>query len=99
MTYYPIFMDIVFLGLLAGSITSAGFIPQLIKGYQTKKLDDVSYYMPMVLTIGMTLWLLYGVYLADIAIIAANVFGICCNVLLLVMKRYYSLNLKHNSAA
>ena len=30
------------LGLTAGAVTSMGFIPQLIRGYRTKKLDDVS---------------------------------------------------------
>ena len=48
-------------GLFAGSITSMGFIPQLLKSYRTKKLDDISYFMPVVLAIGMALWLIYGV--------------------------------------
>ena len=51
------------LGLIAGAITSLGFIPQLIQGYRTKKLNDVSYYMLLTLAVGMTLWLLYGIVL------------------------------------
>ena len=82
-------MDIVWLGILAGVITSFGFIPQLVKGYRTKKLEDVSYYMPLVLAIGMTLWLIYGIYRFDLAIIGANVFGVSCNITLIIMKRYY----------
>ena len=42
-----------FFGLVAGAITSLGFIPQLVRGYRTKKLEDVSYYMPIVLAFGM----------------------------------------------
>jgi len=34
-------------GLMAGAVTSIGFIPQLIKGYKTKKLDDITYFMPL----------------------------------------------------
>ena len=83
-------MDIVWLGVLAGAITSFGFIPQLVKGYRTKKLDDVSYYMPLVLCFGMLLWLIYGVFRFDLAIIGANVFGMGCNVALILMKKYYS---------
>jgi uncharacterized protein with PQ loop repeat len=37
-------MDFVMtLGLVAGAVTSMGFIPQLIRGYRTKELDDVSW--------------------------------------------------------
>jgi MtN3 and saliva related transmembrane protein len=82
-------MDIVILGLLAGAITSVGFIPQLVKGYRTKKLDDVSYWMPLVLVFGMFLWLVYGILRSDIAIIVANIFAVGCNSLLIIMKRYY----------
>ncbi|PNX48853.1 MAG: hypothetical protein BV459_01455 [Thermoplasmata archaeon M11B2D] len=78
------------LGFSAGAVTSVGFIPQLIRGYRTKKLHDISYGMPMVLMSGMTLWLLYGILRNDIAIIVANSFGVFCNILLLLMKRRYS---------
>ena len=56
-------MDFVMtLGLVAGAVTSMGFIPQLIRGYRTKELDDVSYFMPSILAIGMSLWFLYGFF-------------------------------------
>ncbi len=77
------------LGFTAGAVTSVGFIPQLIRGYRTKKLHDVSYWMPVVLTSGMSLWLIYGVLRDDIAIIVANSFGVICNILLLLMKKLY----------
>ena len=77
-------------GLFAGAVTSVGFIPQLIRGYRTKKLEDVSYFMPIVLAIGMTMWFVYG-YLKDaIAIMAANTFGAACCVILIIMKKKYS---------
>lgn len=77
-------------GLLAGAITSMGFIPQLIKGYRTKKLEDISYYMPAVLAVGMTLWFIYGFLLAALAIMIANAFGIFCCLTLIIMKKKYS---------
>jgi len=83
-------MDWTILGLLAGGITSAGFIPQLVRGFRTKKLDDVSYYMPLVLIIGMSLWLFYGVMRRDLSIVVANVVGVGCNASLLFMKKLYS---------
>lgn len=77
-------------GLLAGIVTSMGFIPQLIRGYRTKKLDDVSYYMPVVLAAGMSMWLIYGFLKEAIAIILANAFGIICCLSLIFMKKKYS---------
>ena len=84
------FDALTFLGFFAGAVTSLGFIPQLIKGYRTKKLDDVSYYMPFVLAVGMTLWLIYGVMLEKLPIIAANAFGIGSCLILIFLKKMYS---------
>ena len=77
-------------GLIAGAVTSMGFIPQLVKGYRTKKLEDVSYYMPAVLAFGMTLWFIYGFLLNSIAIMVANAFGVSCCLTLISMKKMYS---------
>ena len=78
------------LGLIAGAVTSLGFIPQLIKGYKTKKLEDISYYMPGILAIGMSLWFVYGIVIAALAVIIANSFGIFCCLALIFMKKKYS---------
>lgn len=78
------------LGIVAGAITSIGFIPQLFRGYKTKRLDDISYWMPMVLAFGMSIWFTYGFLRDDLAIIVANTFGVICNLLLVLMKKWYS---------
>jgi len=77
-------------GLIAGAITSLGFIPQLIRGYRTKKLDDISYFMPFVLAIGMTLWFIYGFLKNANAVMIANTFGVICCLILIIMKKKYS---------
>jgi MtN3 and saliva related transmembrane protein len=78
------------LGLIAGAVTSLGFIPQLIKGYKTKKLEDISYYMPGVLALGMSIWVIYGLAIPALAVIVANAFGIFCCLTLIFMKKKYS---------
>ncbi|MCJ7570530.1 MAG: SemiSWEET family transporter [Candidatus Thermoplasmatota archaeon] len=83
--------DIVeIIGLIAGIITSMGFLPQLFKGFKTKKLDDVSYFMPTVLSLGMSIWFVYGFLTNSIAIMTANTFGTICCIGLIVMKKIYS---------
>ncbi|KYK27853.1 hypothetical protein AYK20_01855 [Thermoplasmatales archaeon SG8-52-1] len=84
------FTSIELLGLIAGAITSMGFIPQLVRGYKTKKLEDVSYLMPIILAFGMALWLAYGIYKEALAIICANTFAIICCLILITMKKIYS---------
>jgi MtN3 and saliva related transmembrane protein len=77
-------------GLVAGAITSISFIPQLVRGYRTKKLEDVSYYMFFILAVGMVLWFTYGVLKEAVAVVVANAFGIFCCLVIIVMKKRYS---------
>ncbi|MCG7843961.1 MAG: SemiSWEET transporter [Methanomassiliicoccales archaeon] len=74
------------LGLAAGFITTSGFIPQIIKGYRTGSMEDVSLIMPLILMAGMTLWLMYGMYLQDLPIIFWNAVAIGLNVVLVLLK-------------
>lgn len=76
-------------GLIAGFVTSMGFIPQLIKGYRTKKLEDVSFLMPAVLAVGMTMWFIYGFLIEALAVMIANTFGVTCCIILIIMKKMY----------
>jgi MtN3 and saliva related transmembrane protein len=62
----------------------------LVRGYRTKKLEDVSYFMPIVLTAGMTLWFIYGLFLGALAVIVANIFGVGCCLILIIMKKIYA---------
>jgi len=83
-------MDAVtLLGVIAGLLTSTGFIPQIVKGYRTKRMQDVSFLMPAVLGLGMALWLVYGVAREDAAIIFANSLGVSLTAALCLMKLFY----------
>ena len=77
------------LGLLAGTLTSAGFIPQIVKGFRTKRMQDVSLLMPSILTVGMGFWLIYGVAREDLAIIIANLAGCSFAGTIVAMKLMY----------
>jgi MtN3 and saliva related transmembrane protein len=77
-------------GILAAALTSISFIPQLVKGYRTKRMDDVSTEMLLLLTLGLFLWLLYGIHIEDMIVIGSNVFGILTLALTLALKLRYS---------
>ncbi len=73
-------------GLSAALLTSSGFIPQIIKGFRTKRLSDVSTAMLCIWIVGTSLWFAYGWHLGDLIIMGANVFTCSCGVLILLMK-------------
>lgn len=77
------------LGFVAGALTSTGYLPQVIKGYATKRMHDVSLLMPAVLGLGMALWMVYGVVREDLAIVVANVVGTTLTGVLVCMKLSY----------
>ncbi len=81
--------DFAFVGWIAATCTSIGFIPQIIKGFKTKKLDDVSWGMLWVTFTGITCWLFYGIVIKDVIIIVANVFTDSTLILLISMKQLY----------
>jgi len=77
------------LGLLAGFLTTVGFVPQIIKGYKSKSMADVSLVMPILIGLGMTLWLIYGIYLDSLPIILWNAVALTLNMGLLILKLKY----------
>jgi len=85
-------MNILHLGLLAGILTSCAVIPQIYRAFRTRQVRDISVWQPVLLVVGMSLWLLYGIMIRDVPLIAANIFSITCNLMLITMKLYYAEN-------
>lgn len=82
-------LTISIVGVIAATLTTSSFLPQIIKAYRTKCMRDVSSYLLALFASGTTLWLAYGIFKGDLVIIGANVFGTAFNVILLFMKRSY----------
>ncbi|MFN6567715.1 SemiSWEET transporter [Dendronalium sp. ChiSLP03b] len=79
------------LGLVAGVLTTIAYLPQLIKTWKSKSADDLSWSMLIILCIGIILWLVYGVSIHDLPILAANVVTLILASVILVLKiRYQS---------
>ena len=49
------------LGLIAGASTTMAFIPQVIKTWRSKHAHDISLGMFAIFSLGVLLWLLYGI--------------------------------------
>ena len=60
------------LGLAAATLTTAAFLPQVIKTWRTRQTRDISLGMFLVLCLGICLWLVYGILRGDLPLILAN---------------------------
>ncbi len=82
-------MEWKIVGIIAAVCTTSGFIPQIIRGLRTKRLDDVSPVMCMLLIFGLSLWLSYGIHIEDMIIIVANAFGVLFSVIIITLRFKY----------
>jgi MtN3 and saliva related transmembrane protein len=61
-----------FIGGAAAFCTTASYVPQLKKVWETGEADDLSLKMLLLLGSGLTLWIVYGLIRGDLVIIVAN---------------------------
>ncbi len=78
------------IGLSATILTRYSSIPQIIKGLKTRKMDDVSFWLVFYLTVGLFLYVIYGVIIDDLIIIWGNAVGVITNLVLISLKIKYS---------
>ncbi|MFH6603402.1 SemiSWEET family sugar transporter [Maribacter algicola] len=71
-TNKPTMGNIEILGLVAAAITTSGFVPQVYKIWKEKSTHDISLNMYLLLTLGLTLWLIYGINIESWPVILAN---------------------------
>jgi MtN3 and saliva related transmembrane protein len=74
------------LGLVAGTITSITFLPQVVKIWQTKSAKDLSLMMLLLLMLGVVLWLIYGLVVMSAAIIYTNSMVLAMSLIMLYFK-------------
>jgi len=68
----PMLDPVTALGFLAGFLTTVAFIPQLTKARRSKSTKDLSLPMFASFTTGVLLWLMYGIAIHSLPVIAAN---------------------------
>jgi MtN3 and saliva related transmembrane protein len=76
-------MNTNILGIVAGVLTAASLLPQLIKIIREKKAGDISYVMILLLLAGLACWVWYGIAKQDYPIIITNSFSFLVNATML----------------
>ncbi len=74
------------IGSMAAVLTTISFVPQVIHSYRTRDLSGVSLSMYSIFTLGVGLWLLYGVIKQDWPLILANSITFCLAAIVLGLK-------------
>jgi MtN3 and saliva related transmembrane protein len=74
------------LGLVAGFLTTAAFLPQVIKTWKSRSAKDLSLGMFSLFCLGVALWLIYGFMVNDIPVIVANLITLMLASTLLFFK-------------
>ena len=91
------FLDDVTLGIVgiaAGILILSGWVPQIIKGYKTKRLNDVSSYLMICIFAGAVLWLVYGIEIVVVYVMGVNVAAMFLTMTVLGMKLKYERKYK-----
>lgn len=74
------------LGFLAASLTTAAFVPQVVRIVRTRDTGAISLPMYLVFTVGIALWLAYGILRNELPIVAANVVTLALSATILFLK-------------
>lgn len=77
------------IGLLAGTLTTIAFVPQVIKIWKTKHARDLSLGMFAIFSSGVLLWLWYGIAIGATPIIVANAVTLGLSLTILVFRIKY----------
>ena len=77
------------IGILAGILILSGWVPQIVRGYKTKRLNDVSAYLMILIFAGAALWLVYAIALDDVYIMGVNIAAMVLTMIVLYMKLKY----------
>jgi len=74
------------LGFIAGTLTTFAFVPQVVRAWQTRSVNDLSLAMLVVFTTGVGLWLVYGIAIGSMPVIVSNAVTLLLTLVLVVFK-------------
>lgn len=74
------------IGLIAATLTTSAFVPQVYKTWKTRSTESLSLTMYIAFFIGIVLWLIYGIHLNSLAMILSNIVTGLLALLLIIFK-------------
>ncbi|MGE4377045.1 MAG: SemiSWEET transporter [Burkholderiaceae bacterium] len=77
------------IGYLAATLTTCSFVPQALHTFRTRDVRGISLGMYAVFTVGIALWLVYGLLLQAWPLVVANAVTLALAGTILAMKIRY----------
>lgn len=74
------------IGMMAAFCTTLSFVPQLIRVWQLRSAREISLAMFLVFSLGVFLWLLYGILIHSAPVILANGATLALSLAILTLK-------------
>jgi MtN3 and saliva related transmembrane protein len=81
------FTDVV--GYAAGVLATAAFVPQVAKTFRARSTRDISLGMYVLFSVGVGLWLIYGLLIASWPVILSNFVTLVLSCAVLALKLRY----------
>ncbi|MGY9025078.1 MAG: SemiSWEET transporter [Candidatus Pelagibacterales bacterium] len=81
-----------YIGILAGTLTTLAFVPQVIRVWRLKSAKDLSIWWLIIFCTGVSTWLIYGFMINDLPVILANAATIFLLILIIIAKIIYQKN-------
>jgi MtN3 and saliva related transmembrane protein len=74
------------IGLLAGTLTTLSFTPQLLRIWRRRSAADISYAALVAFIAGVSLWCIYGIAIGSPSVMITNGVTVALNLSILVLK-------------
>lgn len=78
------------IGFVAGGLSSALFIPQIIKIFKEKSAEEISLVTCIIGVVSSGLWLWYGIKQDHISMMVTNSISVVATAVLIVLKIIYN---------
>lgn len=78
-----------YIGYLAACLTTFSLLPQIVRIRRLKEARDVSIFMPGMIAAGSVLWLIYGILISSLPVIAANSVALIISLITVVLTIHY----------
>lgn len=74
------------IGMAAALCTTVSLVPQLVRIWRLKSAREISLIMFLVFSLGVVLWLVYGICIQSTPVILANVATLVLSLAILALK-------------
>jgi MtN3 and saliva related transmembrane protein len=79
-----------YVGLVASVLLSISVVPQVVKSWRTKQVEDISLMMILLFLLGFAMWVAYGLLVKETPIVLLNAVSLVSMAATLALKLRYS---------